>query len=92
MFITFGVVKSAMYLWINWQKVGYSQGAKTPAEWQANKYLKPEKISLLLRFIVGQIVHILNAKISGESAVFNVIDIYIPSQKNLLLIILPMHY
>ncbi|GAH74700.1 unnamed protein product, partial [marine sediment metagenome] len=32
-FIHFGAVKSAMYIWINGQKVGFSQGSKTPAEW-----------------------------------------------------------
>jgi len=39
-FIQFGAVKSAMYLWINGQKVGYSQGSKTPAEWDITKYLR----------------------------------------------------
>ncbi len=39
-FIHFGAVKSAMYLWINGEKVGYSQGAKTPAEWNITEYLK----------------------------------------------------
>lgn len=39
-FIQFGAVKSAFYLWINGQKVGYSQGSKTPAEWDITKYLK----------------------------------------------------
>ncbi|KJF45338.1 glycoside hydrolase family 2 TIM barrel-domain containing protein [Draconibacterium sediminis] len=38
-FIHFGAVKSAMYLWINGTKVGYSQGSKTPAEWNITKYL-----------------------------------------------------
>jgi len=38
-FIYFGAVKSAMYLWINGQKVGYSQGSKTPAEWDITKFL-----------------------------------------------------
>ncbi|MGQ1784490.1 glycoside hydrolase family 2 TIM barrel-domain containing protein [Saccharicrinis sp. GN24d3] len=28
----FGAVKSAMYVWVNGKKVGYSQGSKTPAE------------------------------------------------------------
>ena len=28
-FIKFGSVRSAFYLWINGQKVGYSQGSKT---------------------------------------------------------------
>ncbi|WP_167612026.1 glycoside hydrolase family 2 TIM barrel-domain containing protein [Maribellus sediminis] len=39
-FIQFGAVKSAFYLWINGQKVGYSQGSKTPAEWDITRYLK----------------------------------------------------
>ncbi len=38
-FIQFGAVKSALYIWVNGQKVGYSQGSKTPAEWDLTKYL-----------------------------------------------------
>ena len=38
-FIQFGAVKSAMYIWINGKKVGYSQGSKTPAEWDITNYL-----------------------------------------------------
>lgn len=38
--IHFGAVKSAMYLWINGNKVGYSQGSKTPAEWNITSYLE----------------------------------------------------
>lgn len=39
-FIHFGAVNSAMYLWINGQKVGYSQGSKTPAEFDITEYVK----------------------------------------------------
>ncbi len=39
-FIHFGAVKSAMYLWINGAKVGYSQGSKLPAEFNITPYLK----------------------------------------------------
>lgn len=39
-FIHFGAVKSAMYIWVNGQKVGYSQGSKTPAEWNITSFLK----------------------------------------------------
>ena len=39
-FIQFGAVKSAFYIWINGQKVGYSQGSKTPAEWDITNYLQ----------------------------------------------------
>ncbi len=40
-FITFDGVNSAFYLWINGEKVGYSQGSRTPAEFNITKYLKP---------------------------------------------------
>ncbi len=38
-FIHFGAVKSAMYLYINGQEVGYSQGSKLPAEFNITPYL-----------------------------------------------------
>ena len=38
-FIHFDGVKSAFYLWINGEKVGYSQGSMTPAEFNITKYL-----------------------------------------------------
>jgi len=37
--IHFGAVKSAFYIWVNGYQVGYSQGSKTPAEWDITKYL-----------------------------------------------------
>ncbi|MES2474184.1 MAG: glycoside hydrolase family 2 TIM barrel-domain containing protein [Verrucomicrobiota bacterium] len=38
--IVFGGVDSAFYLWINGQKVGYSQDSRTPAEFDLTPYLK----------------------------------------------------
>jgi len=38
--IHFDGVMSAFYLWVNGQKVGYSQGSMTPAEFNITKYLK----------------------------------------------------
>ena len=40
-FIHFGAVKSAFYIWINGQKVGYSEDSKMAAEWDITPYLKP---------------------------------------------------
>lgn len=40
-FIQFGGVMSAFYLWINGEKVGYSQDSMTPAEFNITKYVKP---------------------------------------------------
>jgi beta-galactosidase len=42
-FIHFAGVKSAFYLWINGQKIGYSQGSMTPAEFNITPYIKPGK-------------------------------------------------
>ncbi len=39
-FLHFDGVQSAFYLWINGEKVGYSQGSRTPAEFNITKYLK----------------------------------------------------
>ena len=42
-FIHFEGVSAAMYLWINGQKVGYSQGSRTPSEFNVTKYLHAGK-------------------------------------------------
>jgi beta-galactosidase len=38
--IVFDGVQSAFYIWVNGQKVGYSQGSRTPAEFNITPYLK----------------------------------------------------
>jgi len=40
-YIHFGGVNSAFYLWINGHEVGYSQGSRTPAEFNITSYLVP---------------------------------------------------
>ena len=42
-FIHFSGVRSAFYCWVNGEKVGYSQGSKTPAEFNITPYLKNGK-------------------------------------------------
>ncbi len=42
-FLYFGAVKSAMYVWVNGKKVGYSQGSKTPAEFDITSYIREGK-------------------------------------------------
>ena len=39
-YINFGAVKSAMYLWINGNFVGYSEDSKTPAEFDITKFVQ----------------------------------------------------
>ena len=52
-FIHFDGVESAFYLWINGKKVGYSQGSRTPAEFDITPYLQKEKISWQPKFTAG---------------------------------------
>jgi len=55
-FIHFGAVKSAFYIWINGKKVGYSQDSKTPAEFNITDYIKPGSNQLAIevyRWSVG---------------------------------------
>jgi beta-galactosidase len=40
-FVTFDGVYAGFYLWVNGQKVGYSEDSKGPAEFNITKYLKP---------------------------------------------------
>ena len=49
--IKFGAVKSAIYLYINGHKVGYSEDSKTPAEWDITKYIHPGQNRLAAKVI-----------------------------------------
>ncbi len=40
-FLNFAGVKSAFYVWLNGQKVGYSQGSMTPAEFDTTPFIQP---------------------------------------------------
>ncbi len=42
-YLHFGAVSSAMHVWVNGQRVGYSEDSKTPAEFNITKYLKKGK-------------------------------------------------
>lgn len=48
-FLYFGAVKSAMYVWVNGQKVGYTQGSKTPAEFNISSYIRKGKNTIALQ-------------------------------------------
>ena len=50
-FIHFGAVNSAFYIWINGVKVGYSEGSKTPAEFNITKYINSGKNTIMLQVI-----------------------------------------
>jgi len=39
-YITFDGVEAAFYVWVNGERVGYSEDSRTPAEFNITKYLK----------------------------------------------------
>ncbi|UIR55278.1 DUF4981 domain-containing protein [Sphingobacterium sp. SRCM116780] len=45
-FVHFDGVYSGMYIWVNGQKVGYSEGANNDAEFNISKYVRPGKNTL----------------------------------------------
>ncbi len=47
-YIHLGDVKSAFYIWVNGHKVGYSQGSKTPAEFDLTEFVKPGENTIAL--------------------------------------------
>jgi beta-galactosidase len=55
-YLHFGAVKSAFYLWINGKKVGYSEDSKTAAEFDITQFLKAGENQIALqvyRYSVG---------------------------------------
>ena len=46
--IHFGAVKSAFYIWVNGKKVGYSEGSKTPAEFDLTEFVNTGENTLAL--------------------------------------------
>lgn len=48
-FLHFDGVQSAMYVWINGQRIGYSEGSMTPAEFNITKHIKSGKNIIAVR-------------------------------------------
>lgn len=48
-FIHFGAVRTAFYLWVNGREVGYSEDSRLPAEFDLTDYVVPGKNRLALR-------------------------------------------
>ncbi len=46
-FLHIGAAKSSLDVWLNGQKVGFSQGAKTPAEFDITEYLQQDNLLAL---------------------------------------------
>ena len=54
--IRFGAVRSAMYLYVNGKKYGYSEDSKSPAEWDITQSVRPGKnrvAVMVMRFCDG---------------------------------------
>ncbi|MEM6813306.1 MAG: glycoside hydrolase family 2 TIM barrel-domain containing protein [Bacteroidota bacterium] len=45
-FVHFGAVRSAMYIWVNGKLIGYNEGSKTPAEYNITWFVRPGENSI----------------------------------------------
>ncbi|WP_462248482.1 beta-galactosidase, LacZ type [Ekhidna sp.] len=45
-YIHFGAVRTAMYIWVNGKFVGFNEGSKTPSEFNITKFIRPGKNSI----------------------------------------------
>jgi beta-galactosidase/beta-glucuronidase len=50
-FACFNGVESAFYLWVNGQKIGYSQGSRLPAEFDITAYVQPGENTMTVKAI-----------------------------------------
>ena len=50
-FVHFGSIKSAGYVWVNGKKVGLSKDSKTPAEFDITNYVQPGKNNIAVEVI-----------------------------------------
>ena len=48
-FLMFGAVSSAFYVWINGEFVGYSEGSKTPSEFEVTDFVRPGNNSIAVQ-------------------------------------------
>ncbi len=51
LFLHFEGVKSASYVWINGQEVGYNQGGFEPAEYDVTQFIKPGKNTIAVKVL-----------------------------------------
>jgi beta-galactosidase len=77
-FLHFGGVESAMYVWVNGEKVGFSKSSMSPAEFDITKYLKPGKNTLAVevyRFSDGSYLE--DNDMWRLSGIFRDVDLYV---------------
>ncbi len=81
-FIHFGGIRSAYYLWINGEFIGYSQDSKTPTEFNITSFANVgDTNTVALRFTVGVMEVTLKDRITGKLVVLKGMFIYIQHLK-----------
>ncbi len=84
-YIHFEGVKSAMYVWVNGEKVGYSQNSMSPAEFDITKYVKEGENSLAVevyRWSDGSYLE--DQDMWRLSGIFRSVDLWIRPQTHIM--------
>jgi beta-galactosidase len=71
LFINFEGVDSAFYLWVNGKRVGYSQGSRTPAEFDITEYVHKGS-----NVLAAEVYHYCDGSYSEDQDMFRLSGIY----------------
>ncbi len=83
-YVRFGAVSSAMTLWVNGKEVGYSQGSRTPAEFDVTDYLQSGQNRLAVQVMRWSDASWLENQDSWSlSGIFRDVDLYARPQTHI---------
>ena len=77
----FGGVASAFYVWVNGEKVGYSQDSKTPSEFDITPYVKQGENEIAVQVLSSVTDTIWKIRITGVLPAYSVMFMCMPGLK-----------
>ena len=84
LFLHFEGVKSAMYLWVNGHKVGYSENSMSPAEFNITEYVKPGSNKLAVEvYRWSDSSYIEDQDMWRFSGIFRPVELWVRPQMNI---------
>ena len=84
LFLHFEGVKSAMYVWVNGQKVGYSENSMSPAEFDITEYVRPGSNKLAVEvYRWSDSSYIEDQDMWRFSGIFRPVELWVRPQTNI---------
>ena len=79
--LCFGGVASAFYVWVNGEKVGYSQDSKTPSEFDITPYVKQGENEIAVQVFKFSDGYYLEDQTTGVLPAYSVMSMCMPGLK-----------